>query len=110
MFEPGDVVVVPYPFTDQTRTKLRPVLMITAPDSQGDFIGLAITSRGYHTDAVALTQADMQTGKLPKPSWIRTDKAFTLNESLMVKTVGRVTAELMRQALSALCGKIGCQQ
>jgi len=40
MSEPGDVVVVPYPFTDQTRAKLRPVLVITAPDSQGDFVGL----------------------------------------------------------------------
>ncbi len=107
MFNPGDVVVIPYPFADQTRTKLRPVLVITAPDGQGDFIGLAITSKGYH--ALALTQSDMQAGKLPKPSWVRTDKVFTLNDSLMVKTVGRVTAELLRQALSALCGKIGCQ-
>ncbi|MGQ0594257.1 MAG: type II toxin-antitoxin system PemK/MazF family toxin [Gammaproteobacteria bacterium] len=109
MFNPGDVVVIPYPFTDQTRTKLRPVLVITAPDGQGDFIALAITSKGYHASAVALTQPDMQGGKLPKPSWVRTDKVFTLNNSLMVKTVGRVTAEFLRQALSALCGKIGCQ-
>jgi mRNA interferase MazF len=84
MFSPGDVVVIPYPFTNQTRTKLRPVLVITAPDGQGDFIGLAITSKGYHANAIALTQPDMQTGKLPRPSWVRTDKVFTLNDSLMV--------------------------
>lgn len=109
MFSPGDVVVIPYPFTNQTRTKLRPVLVITAPDGQGDFIGLAVTSKGYHANAIALTQPDMQAGKLPRPSWVRTDKVFTLNDSLMVKTVGRVTAELLREAHSGLCGKIDCQ-
>jgi mRNA interferase MazF len=85
------------------------VLAITAVDSLGDFIGLAITSRGYHVDSVALAQRDMQTGKLPRPSWVRTDKAFTLNESLLVKDVGRVTTDLVRQALPALCGKLGCR-
>lgn len=110
MFKSGDVVVIPYPFTDQTRTKLRPVLVITAPDDQGDFIGLAITSKSYHPGAIAVTQPDMQTGKLPKPSWVRTDKVFTLNESMTVKTVGQLTAELLRQTLSALCGKLGCWQ
>jgi mRNA interferase MazF len=64
MFKPGDIVVVPYPFSDPTRTKRRLVLVITAPDSQGDFIGLAITSKGYHVDSVALAQHDMYTGKL----------------------------------------------
>ena len=109
MFRPGDVVVIPYPFTDRTHTKMRPVLVITAADGHGDFIGLAITSKSHHADAIALKQRDMETGTLPKPSWIRTDKVFTLNDSLLVKTVGRVTAQLMRQALSAVCGKLGCQ-
>lgn len=39
------------------RTKLRPVPVITAPDSQGDFMGLAITSRGYPVDSARITRA-----------------------------------------------------
>ncbi|MGH8585426.1 MAG: type II toxin-antitoxin system PemK/MazF family toxin [Gammaproteobacteria bacterium] len=81
---------------------MRPVLVLTAPDGQRDFIGLAITSRSYHPDAIALTQPDMQTGKLPKPSWVRTDKVFTLNAFLIINTVWRVTGELLGHALSAL--------
>ncbi len=49
-------VVIPYPFTDQARAKLRPVLVLTAADGTGDFIGLAITSKSHHAGGIALGQ------------------------------------------------------
>ena len=45
MFEAGELVVVPFPFTDLSSAKRRPVLALTAPDTQGDFIGCPVTSR-----------------------------------------------------------------
>ncbi len=44
MFQPGDLVMVPFPFSDLRTHKKRPVLVLTRPDSRGDFIALAITS------------------------------------------------------------------
>jgi hypothetical protein len=43
MFEAGDLLMVPFPFTDQTHAKRRPVLALTAPDNYGDFIACPIT-------------------------------------------------------------------
>lgn len=42
--EPGDLVLIPFPFADLKATKKRPVLVLTRPDRPGDFIGLAVTS------------------------------------------------------------------
>jgi mRNA interferase MazF len=109
MYKAACIVVIPYPYSDAVQQqKKRPVLMLTEPESFGDFVGLAITSRGHHPASVALNQEDRLSGSLPKTSWIRTDKVFTLNRSLVVKTVGEVKAALFLHARQALCGKIGC--
>ena len=108
MFSPASIVVLPYPFSDASQQKRRPVLVLTEPDGFGDFIGLAVTSRAHHEASVPLGQEDMLNGNLPKPSLIRTDKVFTLNQALVVKSVGKVRDDVFVQALHALCRKIGC--
>lgn len=104
--EVGSVVLIPFPFSDIKSQKRRPVLMLTAPDGFGDFIGLAITSKGYHANAVTQVQDDMEDGVLPKPSWIRTDKVFTLSHGFIVSTVGQVSGKIMEQAVKGLCNKV----
>lgn len=102
----GSIVLIPFPFSDANSKKRRPVLMLTAPDGFGDFIGLAITSKDYHANAVTLTQGNMEDGILPKPSWIRTDKVFTLSQSLVTKEVGRVPVAIVARAVDGLCNRI----
>lgn len=108
MCKPGWIMPVPYPFSDSAQQKKRPVLALTEPDCFGDFVGLAVTSKGHHAGSIELNQQAMQTGILPKQSWVRTDKVFTLNRSLVVKCVGEVSEILFAQARLALCQKLGC--
>jgi mRNA interferase MazF len=54
MFEAGALVLLPFPFSDATATKRRPVLVLTTPDEYGDFIGMAVSSRSHHANAVPL--------------------------------------------------------
>jgi mRNA interferase MazF len=39
----GDLLLVPFPFTDLSATKRRPVLALTDADSYGDFVALPVT-------------------------------------------------------------------
>jgi mRNA interferase MazF len=107
MFERGDLLLVPFPFSDLSATKRRPVLALTGPDGYGDFIALPVTSRPQANDGVPLTSADLVRGSLPVPSWIRTDRIVTLNASLVVKLIGRVADAVVASAVQRFCTRIG---
>ena len=62
MFERGDLLLVPFPFSDLSASKRRPVLALTAPDRYGDFIALPVTSRPQKEHGLPLTAADLVDG------------------------------------------------
>src|SRR3954462_11775989 len=91
MPERGDLLLVPFPFSDLSATKRRPVLALTTPDSYGDFIALPVTSRPQTEHGLLIAASDLVTGSRPAMSWVRTNRIVTLNTSVVVKTVGRVS-------------------
>jgi mRNA interferase MazF len=107
MPERGDLLLIPFPFSDLSATKRRPVLALTTPDSYGDFIALPVTSRPQAEHALPVTASDLVTGSLPAASWIRTNRIVTLNTSLVVKTVGRVSEQVVAAAVERVCSYIG---
>lgn len=106
MFEPGALLLVPFPFTDLSASKRRPVLALTRPDDLGDFIALPVTSRAQDHHGVPLRQADLVQGSLPLASWVRTDRVVTLNAEIVVKSFGRASARLIKTALDRLCAYV----
>lgn len=88
VFKAGDGVLLPFPFSDLTSAKRRPVLMLTAPDAQGDFVASPIPSRGGWANAHPISPGDLTEGALPRSSWVRTDKVATLYTGLIVHRFG----------------------
>ncbi len=107
MYERGDLLLVPYPFTDLSTTKRRPVLALTHADPQGDFIALPVTSRPQHSNALALAEQTLVSGSLPAASWVRTDRIVTLHISLVSKVFGRVAGAIVAAAAAQVCSYIG---
>ena|SRR5437773_308756 len=107
MPERGDLLLVPFPFTDLSAVKRRPVLALTSADSYGDFIALPVTSRPQTEHGLPIAATDMVTGVLPAASWIRTNRIVTLNASLIVKTIGRVSDRAVTAAVAHFCAHIG---
>ena len=102
MFEQGELVLIPYPFTDLSTHKKRPVLVLSKPDQYGDFVALPVTSRGYHEHSIAI-QDQIIEGELPKKSWVRTDHVVTLNKSLVIKSFAICSARLITEVMDNLC-------
>ena len=110
MFERGDLLLVPFPFTDLSATKRRPVLALTGPDSYGDFIALPVTSRPQMEHGVGLKAESLSRGTLPAPSWIRIDRIVTLNAGLIVRTIGHVRDDIVQQSIERFCAHIGLRK
>lgn len=105
-FEKGDLLLIPYPFSDLSAHKKRPVLALTSADSLGDFCALPVTSQGYHENSILLTPY-IEKGRLPKPSWVRTDHIVTLNHSIVIKVFATCTQSLIDNVMNDLCHYLG---
>ena len=107
-FKPGDIVGLPYPFSDLTSRKKRPVLILTRTDYRGDFMGLAITSVLTEDNSVSIENSDMKDGFMPKKSWIRYDKIFTLSTSTVVRRYGSIKEDVFSAVIIGLWQYVGC--
>jgi mRNA interferase MazF len=103
----GDLTLVPFPFTDLSSAKRRPVLVLADPDGYGDFLGVAVTSRPQHSNAIGIRDQDMVRGGLPAPSWVRTDRVITLNIVLVSKVFGSVSNVFVDRVVQGVCARIG---
>lgn len=110
MCQPSDVVVLPFPFTDLSARKKRPVLILKAANAHGDFLAVQITSQSGYEGALVLEQDDFSLGLLPKISFVRPDKLVTLNKSLIEQRVGVLTQEAFARIQKGVCAHLNCQQ
>jgi mRNA interferase MazF len=87
----GEVVVIAFPRTDSE--KRRPALVIADLPGE-DLILCQITSRA-HSDsfAVTLSSSDFEIGQLPQLGFIRPQRLFTVEQHVILNSVGKVTAE-----------------
>ena len=101
----GDVVRVPFQFTNLQGRKVRPVLVIADVRSSGqdDWIVCEITSSAATLDrAIPVRQDDMQLGGLDRDSVARPDRMMTLNEDVFQGVMGQVTAAKRAEVLAAV--------
>lgn len=87
----GGVVLVPFPFSDLSQSKLRPAAVLAAA-GRGDYVLCQLTSNPYGDPlAVELAQGDFVSGSLHLTSYARPGKLFTASEQLIQRQVGVLT-------------------
>jgi mRNA interferase MazF len=103
-FVKGDVVVVPFPFSDLSISKRRPALVLA--DLAGDDLILCqITSQSVRdTYAIELLDNDFNIGSLHKPSNIRPNRLFTADRHIILYKTGSLKHEKSEEVLDALIG------
>jgi mRNA interferase MazF len=101
-FVKGDVVVVPFPFSDLSASKKRPALVVAALTGN-DVILCQITSQTI-SDAYAITlsNADFSTGNLHQNSNIRPNRIFTADSTIIQYRAGVVTSEKIHETIDRI--------
>jgi len=101
MYEQGDILLIPFPFSDLSSTKQRPVLVLSNSDnnrSRQDILVAAITSNVLERDyLIRLAPEDLEQGHLKVDSGIRADKIYTLSQKIVVKRFGTVNQTILTQ-------------
>ncbi len=98
----GAVVLVRFPFSDLSRSKLRPAVALSEV-GRGDWILCQITSNPYSDSlAIMLSDASFRQGGLQRVSYARPGTLFTANQELMAREVGLLTTEALRQIVTAI--------
>lgn len=98
----GAVVLVRFPFSDLTRSKLRPAAVL-ADSGLGDAVLCQITSNPYADPrAIELADKAFEQGSLQRTSYARPGKLFTANERLIVQEVGMLTPETQQKIVEGV--------
>lgn len=96
-FVKGDVVVVPFPFSDLSATKRRPALVLVSLTGD-DYILCQITSEPRKDEyAIVLEDKDFKVGSLNKPSMIRPNRLFTADRSIISYKVGSLKENKLKE-------------
>ena len=106
IFNQGDIIVLPVPFSDQTNTKLRPALVISNSQFNNkypDLILLKITSIGHSLPYdIKLTKKDLIIGDLIKESTINCGFLITANKNIIKQKIGTISKNKLDQTKDRL--------
>jgi mRNA interferase MazF len=109
IYAPGDVVVVPFPYSDRLAEKRRPALVVSnARLAEQGLVWLAmITSARQSAVPYDAPIADLAAAGLPAPSLVRPTKIATVEPSRIVRKAGRLGREETARAVATVRAFVG---
>lgn len=101
-FVKGDVVVVPFPFSNLEQSKRRPALVLTELEGEDRILCQITSQRTRDRHAVPLSDDDFASGSLKQPSNIRPNRLFTAEERLILYRAGHLQRTKLDEAMHRL--------
>jgi mRNA interferase MazF len=101
-FVKGDVVVVPFPFSNLSRAKRRPALVVV--DLEGDDIILCQITSQLNKDnySIIVNENDFKEGNLKQISNIRPNRIFTADTSIILYKVGALKGRMIERVIDKI--------
>jgi len=69
-----------------------------------------VASQLHHHPSIGLSTNDFELGNSPKLNIVRTDKVFTLSDSLVTRRIGRLAHASFQPILDAVCAQLNCRR
>jgi len=101
-FVKGDIVVVPFPFSNLTRAKRRPALVIAELEGD-DLILCQITSQQIKDRyAVSIDEGDFETGTLRQESNVRPNRIFTADRHIIMYGISHLKYSKVNEVIQRI--------
>jgi mRNA interferase MazF len=101
-FVKGEVVVIPFPFSDLSGSKRRPALVLADPPGD-DVLLCQITSQNARdVHAIPLLTTDFLSGSLPVNSFIRPLRLFTADKNIVIRKAGLVRVKIFSNVVQTI--------
>lgn len=101
-FTVGSVVLVAFPFSNLKGQKVRPALVLAKVEFD-NFILCQITSKSYTSKtAIRIEEDSFAKGGLPVTSFVRPDKLFAADETIIKNTVGLLNPKAKNKVLQSV--------
>ena len=101
-FRSGEVVLIRFPFSDLSQTKLRPAVIL-ADVGRGDWILSQVTSNPQiGTPFISLTDTSFATGSLRFVSYVLPGKLFTAHRTLIVAHLGTLKSDTFKEIVETV--------
>jgi mRNA interferase MazF len=98
----GDVVLLAFPYSDFSSLKIRPALIVGETEFN-NFITCQITSKANTSKkAILLSDNDFENGGLEVDSYIRPDKLFTIEQSVIQNKAGVLMYEKIKHVRTSI--------
>ena len=106
MIEQKDLLLVPFPFSDQSGKKVRPVIVISNNEFNKyseDIIVIGITSNILKDKyTINLTNKNLDEGKLFTNCVIKVENLLKLDKELIIKKIGKINKETLKSIIDKL--------
>lgn len=106
MMMQGDLLLVPFPFSDQSGRKVRPVIVVSNNDFNdysGDVIVVGVTSNlSKDKYTLSLSNNDLKEGKLFSLCCIKVENILRLEKGLIIKKIGTISRKKLGDIISVL--------
>ena len=105
-FIKGEIVVVPFPFSDLSASKRRPALVLV--DLPGDDVILCqITSQNVKDNtSISIDTTDVVNGTLSNPSNVRPNRLFTADENIILYSLGHLKHDKLNVVVSSVVNMV----
>ncbi len=101
-FIKGDIVVVPFPFSDLTKAKRRPAMVI-ANLKGDDLILCQITSQNISDIyTISIDNKDFKSGSLKQKSNVRPNRIFTADNHIILYKVGHLKDNVINKVIERI--------
>jgi len=103
MYNQGDVILVPFPFSDLRGVKKRPALIISNKkvNNGEDRICCLITSNPKNK-GLLIHQEYFKKGKLPFASWVKPQRIFSVDENIILRKICEVNKVFHQEVFSEI--------